>query len=173
VGSAAIQVAHELGAWVLATAGADWKLERARELGADATIDYSACEDLAEEVSRLTDGQGVAVVLEGVGRATFATSLKCLAPLGRMVIYGSPSGARVELDTLQAIFKNLTIYGLSGTSQQRAEATVEDFRSGALPLFEQGRLQPVIHRVLPLSQAAEAHATLIERSQFGKLVLVP
>jgi NADPH2:quinone reductase len=88
-----------------------------------------------------------------------------------MVIYGSPSGARVELDTRLAIFKNLTIYGLAITTEPRTQQTIDDFRAGALPLFEQQRLSPVIHRVLPLQQAAEAHRMLLERSQFGKLVL--
>jgi NADPH2:quinone reductase len=172
VGSAAIQVAKALGGWVVTTAGDEWKLERARQLGADATINYKAVGDgLATEVSRLTDGRGVDVVLEGVGRATFATSVQALAPMGRMVIYGSPSGARVELDTRLAIFKNLTIYGLAITTEPRTQQTIDDFRAGALPLFEQQRLSPVIHRVLPLQQAAEAHRMLLERSQFGKLVL--
>lgn len=173
VGTAAIQVARALGAYVLATAGDDWKLERARELGAEATINYRAVPDLAAEVARLTDGQGVQVVLEGVGRATFPASVQSLAPLGRMVIYGSPSGARVELDTRQAIFKNLTLYGLAITSEPRTQQTVDDFRSGVLPLLRQGLIKPTIHRVLPLARAAEAHRILLDRSQFGKLVLVP
>jgi NADPH:quinone reductase len=172
VGTAAIQVAKALGAWVVTTAGDDWKLDRARELGADETINYkTAGQALAAEVARLTNGDGVQIVLEGVGRATFAASMQVLSPMGRMVIYGSPSGARVELDTRLAIFKNLTIYGLAITTEPRTQETIDDFRTGALPLFEQQRLSPVIHQVLPFSQAAEAHRILLERGQFGKLVL--
>ncbi len=172
VGTAAIQVAKALGAWVVTTAGDDWKLDRARELGADETINYkTAGQALPAEVARLTNGEGVQIVLEGVGRATFAASMQVLSPMGRMVIYGSLSGARVELDTRLAIFKNLTIYGLAITTEPRTQETIDDFRTGALPLFEQQRLSPVIHRVLPLSQAAEAHRFLLERGQFGKLVL--
>jgi len=173
VGTAAIQVAKELGAWVLATAGSDWKLDRARELGADATINYQATEDLAAEIGRATDGGGVHVVLEGVGRATFGASVQALVPMGRMVIYGSPSGARVELDTRHAIFKNLTLYGLAITQEPRTAQTISEFRAGCLPLFEERRLRPIIDRILPLDQAAEAHRVLLDRDQFGKLVLRP
>lgn len=173
VGTAAIQLARALGGWVLATAGADWKLERARELGAQATINYRATDDLAGEIARLTDGQGVQLALEGVGRATFGASVQALAPLGRMVIYGSPSGARVELDTRQAIFKNLTLYGLAITTEPRTRQTILEFKRDGLAVFERHRLRPVVHQVLPLARAAEAHQTLLDRTQFGKLVLTP
>jgi NADPH2:quinone reductase len=173
VGTAAIQIAKALGAYVVATAGADWKLERARELGAEATVNYTTTEDLAGEIERATDGHGVDVVLEGVGRATFAASTKAAAPMGRIVIYGAPSGARVELDTRHAIFKNLTIYGLAITNEPRAQTTADEFRGGGLALLQQRRISPVIHRVLPLGEAAEAHRIMLSRDLFGKLVLVP
>ena len=173
VGTAAIQLARALGGWVLATAGSDWKLERARELGADAGVNYSTVPDLAAEIARLTDGQGVQLVLEGVGRTTFAASVQALAPFGRLVIYGSPSGARVELDTRQAIFKNLSLYGLAITTEPRTGQTITEFKRDGLPVLDRHRLRPVLHQVLPLSRAAEAHHTLLNRTQFGKLVLTP
>jgi NADPH2:quinone reductase len=112
------------------------------------------------------------VALEGVGRATFAATMKTLSPMGRLVIYGSPSGARVELDTRLAIFKNLTIFGLAVTTEPRTQTTVDEFRAGALPLFEKGRLKPVIHRTFQLREAADAHRLLLSREIFGKVVLM-
>lgn len=170
VGSAALQVAKQLGAWVVATAGQDWKLERARQLGADAVVSYST-QNLVEEVKRLTDGRGVDVVLEGIGRATFPASVSSLGDAGRLVIYGSPSGPRVELDTREAIARSLTLYGMSIVTSPLFQGTVESFVGQALPWFEEGRLKPVVDRVYPLAEAAEAHRRIMDRSQFGKLVL--
>ena len=168
VGSAAVQVARQLGARVIATAGQDWKLERARELGADAVAGY---EDFAETARQATDGRGVDVVLEGVGKATFAASVRSMAPGGRMVIYGAPSGPRVELDTREAITRNLTLYGISVISSPLFPATAESFAREALAWFDEGRLRPVVDRVYPLEEAAEAHRRLMDRDHFGKLVL--
>lgn len=171
VGSAAIQVARALGAQVIATAGQDWKLAHARELGAVATINYAE-QDVAAAVAETTRGAGVQVVLEGVGRATFAASLKSLTDGGRMVIYGSPSGPRVELDTRIAIFRNLTIYGMAVTTSPHFPDTVADFTSRALGWFAEGRLRPIVDSTYPLARASEAHQRMMDRAQFGKLVLI-
>ena len=168
VGSAAVQVARQLGGRVVATAGQDWKLERARELGAAAVADYESFADAARQA---TNGRGVDVVLEGVGKATFPGSVRSMATGGRMVIYGSPSGPRVELDTREAITRNLTLYGISVISSPLFPATVESFVREALGWFDDGRLRPVVDRVYPLEQAAEAHRRMMDRDHFGKLVL--
>jgi NADPH:quinone reductase-like Zn-dependent oxidoreductase len=172
VGSAAIQVARELGGSVIATAGQGWKLERARELGAAGTINYDT-QDVAAEIMEITGGQGVDVVLEGVGKTTFPASLKSLRASGRMVVYGAPSGPRVELDTRLAIFRNLTIYGMAVTTSPRFPETVADFVRNALPWFAEGRLRPVVDRSYALTNAGEAHQRMMDRAQFGKLVLIP
>jgi NADPH:quinone reductase-like Zn-dependent oxidoreductase len=170
VGSAAIQLARQLGARVIATAGQDWKLERARELGAEAVVNYTT-EDVANEVRRTTDRAGVDVGLEGVGRATFSASVKSLAPGGRLVIYGAPSGPRVELDTREAISRNLTLFGMSITTSPHFRQTIQAFASEALPWFESGALRPVIDRVYPIEHAGDAHQRMMDREQFGKLIL--
>lgn len=170
VGSAALLLAKRLGAWVVATAGQDWKLDRARELGADAVVNY-ATQDLAAEVSRLTDGQGVHVVLEGVGRATFPGSVSSLAPEGRLVIYGSPSGPRVELDTRIAISRSATFFGMSITTSPRFPDSVETLAREGLPWFEDGSLRPVVDSVYSLREASTAHRRLMDRAQFGKIIL--
>lgn len=171
VGTAAVQTARALGAWVAATAGADWKLERARELGADLGLNYAEG-DFAEALLAATGGEGVDVALEGVGRATFPATVRAMAPLGRIVVYGSPSGARVELDTRLAIFRNLTFYGLAITTPPRTEQTIAAYRERGLPLLADGRVRPIIHRRFALAEAAEAHRVMLGREQFGKLVLV-
>jgi NADPH:quinone reductase-like Zn-dependent oxidoreductase len=171
VGSAAIQVARALGAHVIATAGQDWKLERARELGAEHVINYQNDEDVAGTIRGITDGKGVDVVLEGVGRATFPASVRSLAFAGRLVIYGAPSGPRVELDTREAISRNLSLYGISVTTSPTFRNTIEAFAREVIPLFESGALQPVIDRVYPLARAGEAHQRMMDRAQFGKLIL--
>lgn len=170
VGSAAIALAKALGAWVMATAGQDWKLERARALGADATVNY-ATQDLGAELQRLTNGQGVQIVLEGVGKATFAASVACLAPEGRLVIYGAPSGPRVELDTRLAINRNLTLYGMSITTSPVFRESIAAFGREALPWFSSGKLAPIMDRIYPLAEAGEAHQRMMDRDQFGKLIL--
>ncbi|MBI2318376.1 MAG: NAD(P)H-quinone oxidoreductase [Betaproteobacteria bacterium] len=170
VGTAAIQIAKRLGAWVLCTAGQDWKLDRSRELGADAGINYSD-QDLPSEIARVTGGEGIHVVLEGVGRTTFAASMGCLVPGGRLVIYGSPSGPRVELDTRLAIFRNLTLYGMSISTHPKFPETARDFAERALPWFATGAVRPVVDAVFPLPEAAAAHQRLMDRAQFGKIVL--
>lgn len=170
VGSAALQLAKQLGCWVVATAGQDWKLERARELGADAVVNY-ATQDVAAEVRAVTQGPGVDVALEGVGKATFPASIASLADGGRLVVYGSPSGPRVELDTRLAISRNLSVLGMSIISSPRFPETFQEFGRQALPWFESGDLEPIVDRVYPLEDAAEAHRRLMDRAQFGKLVL--
>ena len=162
---------HATFGWIVASAGSDWKLERAREQGASATVNYSTTEDLAGAIRDATGGEGVDVVLEGVGRTTFGASMQVLKRTGRMVVYGSPSGARVELDTRLVIFKNITIYGLAITQEPRTQQTVDDFREGGLPLLERRLLQPIIHRVFPFQEAVQAHHMMMDRGQYGKLVL--
>lgn len=170
VGSAALQAAKYLGARVVATAGQDWKLARARELGADATVNY-ATEDVADGVRRATDGAGVNVVLEGVGKATFAASVSCMAEEGRLIIYGAPSGPRVELDARLAIWRNLSLLGMSVSTSPRFRESIRLVQADLIPGFESGQLRPIIDAIFPLEAAADAHRRLMDRAQFGKLIL--
>src|SRR5262249_17974491 len=142
--------------------------ERAHELGADATALYA---DVLTEVARETDGRGVDVVLEGVGKTTFGASIRALSEGGRLVTYGSPSGPRVEIDTLEVIRRNLPLFGMWLSTSAQLPKTVETFFEQAMPWFEQGRLRPVVDRIFPLDQAAAAHQHMVDRAQFGKLVL--
>ncbi len=164
VGSAAIQLAKLRGATVFATAGGVDKVTAARELGADVSIDYQK-EDFAARVRDLTGKRGVDVVFEHVGQATFGGSIKSLARGGRLVTCGATSGGDVTLSLHHVFFKNLEIIG--NTMGRKG-----DLRR-LLRLFDQGRLRPVLDRVLPLSQMAEAHRLIEARQTFGKVVLEP
>jgi NADPH:quinone reductase-like Zn-dependent oxidoreductase len=162
VGSAALQVAHLLGARVLATAGSEEKLEGARRLGAHHALDYRD-EDWHRRVHDLTSGEGVDVVIDSVGQDTFLPSLKLLAKGGRYVTCGATSGFEMSADFRLVFFKNLEILG--STMGRKG-----DLRRIAR-LMESERLRPVIDRVLPFEQVADAHRVLEARAAFGKVVL--
>ncbi len=164
VGSAAVQIAKLLGARVLGTAGNAAKCERARTLGADLMIDYTQ-QDFVAAVRRATNNEGVHVVFEHVGQATFAGSLKCLRRGGRLVTCGATTGADVTLNLRAIFFKNLEILGNTMGSKGDLLRVLE--------LAAQGRLRPVLDRTLPLAQVAEAHRLLESRALFGKIVLEP
>lgn len=162
VGQAAIQIAFLHGARVFATAGSDEKLERAKALGAYDVIHHHR-QDIAEEIKRLTNRRGVDVVIEHVGEATWAKSVRSLARGGRLVTCGATTGRRGDLD-LRALFaRQLSVLGsYMGTKGELLRA--------ARPFFA-GQLKPVVDRVYPLAEAAAAQQRLEESGQFGKVVL--
>lgn len=164
VGSAAIQIAKLLGARVIATAGSERKLELARLLGADETIDYTRT-DFAAEARRLTGKRGVDVVVEHVGPATWEGSVKCLVKGGRLVTCGATTGPEVPLHLARVFFLSLSILGSTMGSRGELHRIAR--------LMAEGRLSPVIDRVLPLSRVREAHEAMESREQFGKIVLTP
>jgi len=162
VGQAAVQIARLTGARVIATAGSDAKLERARALGADEGINHHT-QDIAEEVKRLTGRRGVDVVVEHVGAATWAKSVRSLARNGRLVTCGATTGGDAGLDLLALFSKRLSIIGsYMGTKAELIRAAQHFFA---------GRLKPVIDRTYPLAEAAAAQQRLEESGQFGKIVL--
>ncbi|HEX2172819.1 MAG TPA: NAD(P)H-quinone oxidoreductase [Dehalococcoidia bacterium] len=171
VGTAALQIAKARGTTVIATAGSDEKLKRARELGADHVINYSTTPDFAPEVKRLTDGKGVNVVIEGVGKATFAGSLASLGLNGHLAVIGTPSGSDIAFDLSALLGQNITMFGYTLRSLNALGPTLQTFRREALPLFASGQLRPIVDRTLPLERAADAHTALSDRAAFGKVVL--
>ena len=162
VGQAAIQIALLHGARVFATAGSDEKVERARASGASDVIHHHK-QDVAAEIMRLTDRRGVDVVVEHVGDATWAKSVRSLARGGRLVTCGATTGPQVGID-LRALFaKQLSVLGsYVGTKGELLRAA---------PYFFAGQLQPVIDRTFPLAEAAEAQRRLEASEHFGKIVL--
>jgi NADPH:quinone reductase-like Zn-dependent oxidoreductase len=162
VGTAGIQIAKLAGARVIATAGSDAKLAKARELGADETINHSR-QDILEEVKRLTGKRGVDVVFEHVGEATWEKSVLSLANNGRLVTCGATTGYNGKFDLRYLFTRNLSLLG-SFMGSRSELFTV-------LKLVSDGRLRPIIDRVLPLADCRKAHELLENREQFGKIVL--
>lgn len=162
VSVAGIQVAKALGAVVIATTTDAAKVERAKALGADHVLTVPPA-DLPREVRRLTGGKLADVVLDHVGPALFMDALKCLRPSGRLVTCGSTSGPKVELDMRYVFSRQLRILG----SRMGSLAEMRD----AWRLVESGKVRPVVDRIFPLAEAANAHARLESRGQFGKVVI--
>ena len=162
VGQAAIQIARLHGARVFATAGSPDKLERARELGASEVIDHHR-QDIADEIKRLTNRRGVDVVIEHVGEATWARSVRALARGGRLVTCGATTGAGGTINLSALFSKQLSILGsYMGTKSELLRAS---------NLFFTGQLKPVVDRTYPLRDAAEAQRRMEASGQFGKIVL--
>jgi NADPH:quinone reductase-like Zn-dependent oxidoreductase len=162
VGTAAIQIAKAAGARVIATAGSDAKLAKARELGADEVINHST-QKIADEVRKFTNKRGVQVVFEHTGEATWDDSVRSLEPGGRLVTCGATTGFNGALDIRYLFTRQLSVLGSFMGSK------AELFP--ALELFRRGKLKPVIDIVLPLEKCREAHERLEHREQFGKVVL--
>ena len=173
VGTAAVQIAAVAGCRTFGTASSAEKLSRASELGLDVGINYRE-EDFAEVVARETDGRGVEVVLDVVGAPYWDGNMASLATKGRMVIVGTMGGGRVEQMHIGALMgKRLRVHGTvlrSRPLEEKAELT-QQFARRLLPLFEGGRLRPVVDRVFPLEEVAEAHRYMESNANFGKIVL--
>jgi NADPH:quinone reductase-like Zn-dependent oxidoreductase len=163
VGSLGIQIAKLLGARVIATASSTEKLAKARELGADETVNYSS-DDWPKQVKRLTNGRGVDVVFEHTGQATWPGSILSLKKGGRLVTCGATSGFDARTDLRHLFYRHLTILGSMMGS--RADLLA------AMKFIESGQIRAVVDRVLPLAEARKAHELMEDRAQFGKLVLL-
>src|SRR6266849_1414192 len=162
VGSAAIQIAKFFGARVIATAGSDGKLEKAKELGADHVINHKT-QKIRDEVRRITNKAGVDVVFEHVGTATWEDSVASLAPSGRLVTCGATTGYDAKIDLRFLFVRQLSLLGsFMGTKSDLQRV---------MKLVSAGRLKPTVDRVFPLAECAAAHAYLEEGKQFGKVVL--
>ena len=162
VGIAAIQIAKLFGARVIATAGTDEKLAKARALGADEAVNHRSG-DVVGEVRRLTGRKGADVVVEHVGEATWERSILALAPRGRLVTCGATTGAQARTELRHVFARQLSIFG----SYMGSKADLLD----AAALFFAGRLRSVVHAVLPLAEARRAHEMMEASEHFGKIVL--
>lgn len=164
VGSVGIQIARLRGARVIATASSNEKLAKARELGADETINYTDNE-WPKQVKRLTSGRGVDVVFEHTGAATWPGSILSLKRGGRLVTCGATSGFDARTDLRHVFYRHLTILG----SMMGSKADL----LAAMKFVESGQIRAVIDRTLALADAKTAHELMEDRAQFGKLVLLP
>jgi NADPH:quinone reductase-like Zn-dependent oxidoreductase len=159
---AALQIATLLGGRTIATSGSDAKLEAARQLGAAETINHSRA-DVVAEVRRLTGSRGVDVVVDSVGADTWQSSLRALRRGGRLVLCGATSGPMASLDLRRLFWHQWSVLGSTmGSRREYAEI---------VRLAHQGRLRPVIDRVVPLAQGASAFERMQRGEQTGKLVI--
>ena len=164
VNSIAIQIAKLAGATVYVVASNPEKSARARQLGADVVLDRSQV-DWGKDVFKLTSRRGVDVVVDNVGKATLAKSMQAVARGGRIVIVGNTSGPQAEIDIRFIFGKQISLIGSTMGSHQ-------DFHD-LLDLLWSGKIKPVIHQVMPLSEGCDAYKMMEEGSHFGKIVLTP
>jgi NADPH:quinone reductase-like Zn-dependent oxidoreductase len=162
VSTATLAIGKALGAKVMVTSSSEAKLQRARELGADATVNH-ATGDVKEAVKEATGGKGADIVVETVGDATWATSLQVAAPGGRITVCGATSGPNPPAALHRIWWKQLSILGST-------MGTGEDF-AGAFELVTSGRARPVVDTVLPLEEIRAGHERLEAGEQLGKIVL--
>ena len=164
VGVAAVQMAKLHGARVIATASTDEKLARAKQLGADETINH-ASQDLVAEVKRLTGKRGVDIIFEHVGAEVWPKLILSLTRGGRIVTCGATSGWDARTDLRHVFFRQLEILG--STMGPKGDLFP------ILDLVGAGRLKPIVDKIMPLAAAQEAHRLLQGRAIFGKIVLTP
>ncbi len=172
IGVTAIQLAAALGHRVFATAGSDEKCRACEGLGAERGINYKT-EDFAAVVKELTGGKGVDVILDMVAGDYIPREIDCLADDGRIALIALLGGAKAEIDLGQVLRRRLHISGSTLRPRPVAfkAAIARNLRERVWPLFEQGKLKPVIYRTFPLEQAAEAHALMESSTHVGKIVL--
>ncbi|GAA2739569.1 NAD(P)H-quinone oxidoreductase [Kitasatospora cinereorecta] len=172
IGTMAVQLAKAVGARVLVTAGSPQKLARCAELGADVGIDYRE-QDFVEAVREATGGAGVDVILDIMGAKYLQRNVDALAVNGRLVIIGLQGGVKGELDLGTLLRKRAAVAAtnLRGRPLGEKAAIVAAVREHVWPLVEAGVVKPVVDRVLPLADAAEAHRVVEAGEQVGKVVL--
>ena len=172
VGSAGVQISQHAGATVFITAGTPEKINRCKELGATEGINYKTT-DFVTEIQRLTDGQGVDVVLDFIGAPYFERNLSILKTKGRLLQVGLIGGSATEINLNTVMRNRLQIIGSVMRPQSVDEkiAITQRFVERWLPGLKSGVLQPIIDIVFPLAEAAQAHAYMEANRNFGKIIL--
>jgi NADPH2:quinone reductase len=173
VGLVAVQLAKVAGARVFGTVSSDAKKALVTERGADAVINYTT-EKFGDEVLTLTDGKGVDLILDAVGKPTFEEGLRCLGMLGHLILYGRAGGPTDPLNvaTLSAKSQKVSGFMVPTITRNFPEKTRES-AARCFTLMREGKLTLHIGKTFPLAQAAEAHRYLESRQSTGKLILLP
>lgn len=171
VGTAAIELGKIMGVETYGTASSDEKLAKLKAMGLDHGINYKSV-DYEQAIAELTQGEGVDVVLEMLGGEHTAKSTRCLRSLGRIIVYGMASGQPPQFDFFTMFAKNASLHALWLTPLAQRPERQEALRE-LMGWAEEGKLHPVVGQTLPLAQAAEAHRLLLERKNYGKVVLTP
>ena len=173
VGTVATQLAKVWGAArVIVTASTEEKLELARSLGADITINY-VTHDFEEEIKNLTGSLGVQVILECVGGEVLEKSLRCLAQYGRLVTYGTASGKHASLPSAEIFPVNRSVIGFSIGRTPPGVLDHHAAMSELFPLIQAGKLRLIVDSIMPMSEIVKAHLHLANRGTRGKVILTP
>lgn len=170
VGTAAVQIGKLLGVEMYGTSSSDEKIAKVKELGLQHGINYKR-NDYETAVKDMTHGEGVDAVFEMLGGEHTAKSTRCLRDFGRVIVYGSATGQRAELDTRALYAKGASVHGLWLTYLSAKRDLMEEAWKQLSAWTSQGYLRPVVGHVLSLERAAEAFKLLLERKNFGKVVL--
>lgn len=172
VGTAAIQIARELGARVAITAGSEEKRVRCRQLGAALSIDYKSS-DFAAALMSFTENQGVDLILDCVGGPYLERHLAVLKSYGRLIVIGVMGGTKGSLDLAAVLMKSLTLKGtrLRARSREDKASLTRAFRDRIWPLLVSGKIAPVVDRVFPIASAGQAHQYVKANRNMGKVIL--
>jgi NADPH2:quinone reductase len=172
IGITAIQMATALGSKVYVTAGSDEKCKFCESLGAAKAINYKQ-ESFAEAIAKLTDGRGVDVILDMIGGDYTAPNIKSLANDGRLVFINTMKGKNVEIDLAEVMRKRIYITGSMLRSRDVAfkSAIAQNLEKHIWPLLASGKIKPVIYKIFPAAEAAEAHRLMESSEHMGKIVI--
>ena len=170
VGTAAVQIGKLLGIEMYGTSSSDEKLKRLRELGLAHAINYTK-QDYEAAIHSLTRGQGVDVVFEMLGGEHTGKSVRCLGEFGRVIAYGTATGERGQLDPAWLYAKGASVHGLWLTYLSRNPALMKQAWEQLSAWVRDGHLRPLVGTLLPIEKAGEAYKLLLERKNFGKVVL--
>lgn len=170
VGTAAVQIGALLGVEMYGTSSSEDKLARVKALGLQHGINYKE-RDYEEAIKEITKGEGVDAVFEMLGGEHVAKSVRCLRDFGRVIVYGAATGQPPELDTRILYAKGASVHGLWLSYLSRHYALMQEAWRQLSVWTSAGHLHPIVGTVLPLEKAAEAYRLLMERKNFGKVVL--
>jgi len=170
VGTACVQLGRLLNIETFGTASSDDKLARLAEFGLNHAINYTR-DDYEKAVLDLTRGQGVDAVFDSLGGENTAKSLRCCAYLGRVILFGTATGERPKFDTLALYNKAASAHGLWLSRLAEKTELIEQALRSMMPWVESGDLRPVIGAKFPLAAVADAYKLLLERKNFGKIVV--
>ena len=171
VGTAAVQIGKQLGIETFGTASSDEKLARLRELGLTHPINYTR-EDYEDRIKEVTGRKGVDAVFDGLGGEHTGKSIRCLGFLGRVILFGSATGENPKVNLGELYIKGTSLHGLWLSKLVSNAELIQSALNSMQPWIENGALQPQVGTVLPLAEASEAYRMLLERRNYGKVVLV-
>jgi NADPH2:quinone reductase len=170
VGTAAVEIGKLLGAEMYGTSSSEGKLARARQLGLQHGINYKA-EDYERRIQELTAREGVDAVFEMLGGEHTARSIRCLKFLGRVVLYGTVTGVQPQFDMRELYAKQASVHGLWLSPLSLHPEMMQPAWEEMSVWIQEGKLRPIVGHTLPLEQAGDAYRLLLERKNFGKVVL--